>query len=465
MSAALFLIDFLLGAVSAIVSKFGSAPIERAKLILQNQSQIRSIPADKRFTGLWDVLVRLPQEQGIFSYWRGTLCNLIRYFPTQAINFASKDSMKRLLKSTFGEASPVNNPGKFFLINLLSGGLAGAISLIFVYPLDFVSTRLALDMGTTDETREFSGIFDCLYKSISSDGIFSIYSGFLVSVVGIIVYRALYFGLYDGFKNIVHRDGKAGFFERFMFAQMVTIMAGMGSYPIDTIRRRLMLAVGNPQSKCTGTISCTFDIIGTEGVNGLFEGVMVNVYRGIFASLILVLWDQVVPLLKSILQASITGRGGEAVPKNERKAATGPQISQEQVLKVLQEMDNKNREFLENNLSNTQMEEFRKRQVAINDFMESIGQPTEADIKKLNESQEEMDQFMKDSIGPQKYQEFMQLQEQFAQTYAQLQMMHGGGHSHAHSHEGGCCDHDHGHEHGHANEKPAEQALADKKNS
>ena len=34
-----------------------------------------------------------------------------------------------------------------FAINMASGGLAGALSLCFVYPLDYARTRLASDVG------------------------------------------------------------------------------------------------------------------------------------------------------------------------------------------------------------------------------------------------------------------------------------------------------------------------------
>lgn len=36
---------------------------------------------------------------------------------------------------------------KWFLMNLASGGAAGATSLCVVYPLDFARTRLAADIG------------------------------------------------------------------------------------------------------------------------------------------------------------------------------------------------------------------------------------------------------------------------------------------------------------------------------
>lgn len=68
---------------------------------------------------------------------------MIRYFPTQALNFAFKDTYKTYLCPY----NPKTEKFKFFLGNLASGGAAGASSLIFVYPLDFARTRLAADIG------------------------------------------------------------------------------------------------------------------------------------------------------------------------------------------------------------------------------------------------------------------------------------------------------------------------------
>lgn len=82
--------------------------------------------------------------------------------------------------------------------NLAAGGAAGATSLLFVYSLDYARTRLANDnksakKGASGE-RQFNGLLDVYKKTIASDGIAGLYRGFLPSVVGIIVYRGLYFG-------------------------------------------------------------------------------------------------------------------------------------------------------------------------------------------------------------------------------------------------------------------------------
>ena len=91
-----FLKDFLAGGISAAVAKTAVAPIERVKLLIQVQHVSTQLTEAQRYKGIVDCFVRLPKEQGIMSYWRGNLANVIRYFPTQALNFAFKDKYKQV---------------------------------------------------------------------------------------------------------------------------------------------------------------------------------------------------------------------------------------------------------------------------------------------------------------------------------------------------------------------------------
>jgi len=144
------------------------------------------------------------------------LANVIRYFPTQALNFAFKDTYKKV----FCPYNPKTDPFKFFMGNMASGGAAGATSLLFVYPLDFARTRLAADVGKAGTgEREFTGLVDCLAKIVKSDGVYGLYRGFGISVVGIIIYRAAYFGTFDTGKVLLFEDyKKANFFALWAFA-------------------------------------------------------------------------------------------------------------------------------------------------------------------------------------------------------------------------------------------------------
>ncbi|ELK31259.1 ADP/ATP translocase 2 [Myotis davidii] len=198
-AAVSFAKDFLAGGVAAAISKTAVAPIERVKLLLQVQHASKQITADKQYKGITDCVVRIPKEQGVLSFWHGNLANIIRYFPTQTLNFAFKDKYKQIF---LGGVDKRAQFWRYFAGNLASGGATGATSLCFVCPLDFACTCLAVDVGKARAEREFKGLDDCLVKIYKSDGIRSLYQGFNVLVQGIVIYRTAYFGVYDMTKEM-----------------------------------------------------------------------------------------------------------------------------------------------------------------------------------------------------------------------------------------------------------------------
>ena len=66
----------------------------------------------------------------------GNLANVLRYFPTQALNFAFKDTIKATFKTSKDAPEAIK-----FATNIASGGAAGTMSLLFVYSLDYARTR------------------------------------------------------------------------------------------------------------------------------------------------------------------------------------------------------------------------------------------------------------------------------------------------------------------------------------
>jgi len=95
--------------------------------------------------------------------------------------------------------------------------------MCFVYPLDFARTRLGADVGKSAAERQFTGIFDCMGKIIKSDGITGLYQGFTISVIGIIVYRATFFGIYDTSKALFYDNPKdAPFFFAFFVQSLLS---------------------------------------------------------------------------------------------------------------------------------------------------------------------------------------------------------------------------------------------------
>lgn len=284
-----FVSDLLAGGVAGGVSKTIVAPIERVKLLLQVQDASSQIAADKKYKGIVDAFRRIPAEQGFVSFWRGNTANVIRYFPTQALNFAFKDKYKQL----FVRWDSKTDFWKFFAGNLASGGAAGATSLLFVYPLDFARTRLAADVGKGDQ-RQFTGLGHCISTIYKQDGLVGLYRGFGVSVGGIIVYRAAFFGCFDTAKQVLLKDPKkAPIWQTWLIAQVVTTIAGVVSYPFDTVRRRMMMQAGRKEILYTSTLDCWRKIAKNEGTSAFFKGALSNAIRGSGGAIVLVLYDEI----------------------------------------------------------------------------------------------------------------------------------------------------------------------------
>jgi len=256
------------------------------------------------YKGIVECFRRVVTEEGFVSLWRGNLANVLRYFPTQALNFAFKDYFKRM----FGFNSKKDPYWKCFAGNIASGGAAGASSLLFVYSLDYARTRLANDSKAAKkgQERQFNGLIDVYRKTLATDGIAGLYRGFVISCVGIVVYRGLYFGVYDSVKPILLvGDMKNSVIASFFLGWAITIGAGLASYPIDTIRRRMMMTSGEAV-KYKSSLHAFREIVKKEGTKSLFKGAGANILRGIAGAGVLAGYDK----LQLVFFGKTYGSGG-----------------------------------------------------------------------------------------------------------------------------------------------------------
>ncbi|KAF5305251.1 hypothetical protein FQR65_LT18743 [Abscondita terminalis] len=287
--------DFLAGGISAAISKTAVAPIERVKLLLQVQHVSKQIAADQRYKGMVDCFRAHPKEQGVLAYWRGNAANVIRYFPTQALNFAFKDKYKQVFLSGVDKRP---NSGVTSLVTwrqvaqLVQHPSASYTRSTSPEP---VKRRLAADTGKAAGEREFTGLGNCLSKIFKSDGLSGLYRGFGVSVQGIIIYRAAFFGFYDTAKGILPDPKNTPIVVSWAIAQTVTTIAGIVSYPFDTVRRRMMMQSGRKKTEILykSTMHCWATIAKTEGGAAFFKGAFSNVLRGTGGAIVLVLYDEI----------------------------------------------------------------------------------------------------------------------------------------------------------------------------
>jgi len=189
--------------------------------------------------------------------------------PIEFSNVLFADYIRRKLE-------PKETTGLFrgFFGSFFSGAIAGGATLLFVYPFDFIRTKIALDQAPTgsvaniykDSIKTFSR---ALYQgSINiNDGI---YKGFATAATGIAIYRGINFALC---RLILGSENETTTPTRKYFLGGV---AGMGAalltYPFDTIRVRLINASVDLPDHYTSGRDCFQQTLRNEGWKGLYRG-------------------------------------------------------------------------------------------------------------------------------------------------------------------------------------------------
>ena len=280
---------FVAGGISGAVAKTVTAPLEAIKLKLQY--------AEDDDEGALDCARRIFEREGWRGFYRGNLANVLRYFPTQAFNFAFKDKIKRLMP----KVDRKKHPWRALAVNVVAGGLAGAGSLSLVYPLDSVRTQLII-CTNDDGSPKYANMMEFVRENVKTPGDIlklyaGLYEGYAVSVAGIIPFRAIYFIVNDTLRAIlpwIRDEGLKGIVCKFTTAQCAALCAAYASYPFDTVRRRLQADAQRPlgERRYKGNLDCLKKVYRVEGLAALYRGAGYNALRTITSALALVAYGE-----------------------------------------------------------------------------------------------------------------------------------------------------------------------------
>ena len=276
------------GMFAATLSRTVMAPVERVKLIIQLQQQQQQ--QQQRLTAI-QAARNVYVKEGFWAFWRGNLPSVLRMAGTSAISFTCLDYYKRALIKPWLHTFQHAAPPPMWWSSLVAGGLAGATSTTVLYPLEFVRTRLALD-----QSKEFRNIRHVVAAIVAKDGVTGLYQGYGVALVGSAYYRILYLGGYDAIKSeLLHQsDSKQlTWIQRLVLAQSISLMAGTLAYPLDSIRRRMMMQAGQARAERAyrNGWHCFQTVLKTEGIRGFFLGLGPNIVRSVGGAMLLVAYD------------------------------------------------------------------------------------------------------------------------------------------------------------------------------
>ena len=86
-----------------------------------------------------------------------------------------------------------------------------------------------------------------------------------------------------------------------MMAQAAETFSGLITYPIDTVKRRMMMqnnGLKGSRNFYKNTIHCWTQIYKLEGFKAFYRGALTNIIRGTGAALVLVLYDEIQLIIK-----------------------------------------------------------------------------------------------------------------------------------------------------------------------
>ncbi|RDB28802.1 Mitochondrial carnitine/acylcarnitine carrier protein [Hypsizygus marmoreus] len=153
------------GFLSAVPTTLVTAPVERAKVLLQVQGQGGG---SEKYKGVFDVIKHLYREGGLRSIFRGTGATLARDGPGSAAYFAAYEVTKKALTPAGSSPSELNLGAI-----VLAGGTAGVAMWALAIPPDVLKSRIQ-----SAKTGTYSGMLDCARKTIAQDGVRALWRGF-----------------------------------------------------------------------------------------------------------------------------------------------------------------------------------------------------------------------------------------------------------------------------------------------
>jgi len=179
-------------------------------------------------------------------------------------------------------AAPMSSPGGGKVnakISILSGGLAGGCEILVTYPTEFIKTQLQLDAKATQ--RKYNGSIDVIRETIKNRGVFGLYRGLSVLLLGSVPKAASRFWAFEQARGfLMSPDGK--------LTRSTTLACGLiagvteavvAVAPMETVKVKLIHDRNRPTPHYNGLFHGMKTIAAEEGIGGLYKGVTATILK------------------------------------------------------------------------------------------------------------------------------------------------------------------------------------------
>jgi len=181
-------------AYSSVSGMMGALVGNPADLALVRLQTDQTLPAAQRrhYKHVVDALVRIPREEGLLAYWRGSLPTVIRASFINIGMLAPYDQTKEFLDRKLG-FSGYNR----FLASIVAAMCACVISL----PFDNVKTKIQR-MAKAEGSLPYAGFLDCIGKTAKREGLLGFYVGLGTYFLRVAPYTVISLLVQDGLHHL-----------------------------------------------------------------------------------------------------------------------------------------------------------------------------------------------------------------------------------------------------------------------
>ncbi|KAK7960920.1 Mitochondrial oxaloacetate transport protein [Apiospora saccharicola] len=172
-------VNMFCGASSGIIGAAAGSPFFLVKTRLQSFSPFLPVGTQHRYRNAVDGLRQIYGAEGIRGLYRGVGAAMIRTGCGSSVQLPTYFFAKRRLVRHLGmeEGAP---------LHLASSSISGFVVCVFMHPPDTIMSRLYNQNGNL-----YKGVFDCLGKTIRTEGLLAIYKGFLPHLARILPHTIL----------------------------------------------------------------------------------------------------------------------------------------------------------------------------------------------------------------------------------------------------------------------------------
>jgi hypothetical protein len=259
------------GGVAGMMAKTATNPLERIKML--SQTGEHGLQKSASVLSLYRSIL---QKEGILGLWAGNGANLLRVFPAKAVVFSTND----LYQGMFRKLSKTPEEQRLnYTYTFLAGGFAGMTASALTYPLDFARGRISGKLAQEGSRKEYHGIVRTVVLTVKDEGFLALYKGVTPTLMGALPYEGIKFGTV-GFLEQAFPSEETTPLRKMLFGGIGGIMAGLITYPNDTVRRLLQIQGSRgTQTVYTGYWDCVRKTYRAEGIARFYRGVTINIIR------------------------------------------------------------------------------------------------------------------------------------------------------------------------------------------